>query len=154
MRPGHPHGHLSPSPVSRRSHGAAGSSRVQVVVLAAARLRALHLDPLVTGSAAQDADQPTAEQQIRPCPGPRLHREGCRRVSKGCRDRTGLLPVAGIGLPGAGADHPEMTSYVLRTGLLAGALAALLAGCGSAPQMLAIDKACASDEDGSAVAID
>jgi hypothetical protein len=47
-----------------------------------------------------------------------------------------------------------MTSYVLRTGLLAGALAALLAGCGSAPQILAIDKACASDEDGSAVAID
>ena len=42
-RAGHPSG-------SRRSHRAAGSSRVQVVVLAAARLRALHLDPLVTGS--------------------------------------------------------------------------------------------------------
>src|SRR5207249_10297056 len=39
-------------PVHRRPHGAAGSSRVQVVVLAAARLRALHLDPLVTGSRA------------------------------------------------------------------------------------------------------
>ena len=55
------HGHhptaLGPSG-SRRSHRAAGSSRVQVVVLAAARLRALHLDPLVTGSRAQGADQP------------------------------------------------------------------------------------------------
>jgi hypothetical protein len=45
-------------PGSRRSHRAAGSSRVQVVVLAAARLRALHLDPLVTGSRVQAADQP------------------------------------------------------------------------------------------------
>ena len=45
-------------PISRRSHRAAGSSRVQVVVLAAARLRALHLDPLVTGSRVQAADQP------------------------------------------------------------------------------------------------
>ena len=47
-----------PFPVPRRSHRAAGSSRVQVVVLAAARLRALHLDPLATGSRAQRADQP------------------------------------------------------------------------------------------------
>ena len=47
-----------------------------------------------------------------------------------------------------------MTPYMIRTGLLAGALAALLAGCGSAPQMLAIDQACANDKDGTAVAID
>ena len=50
-------------PISRRFivpalHRAAGSSRVQVVVLAAARLRALHLDPLITGSGVQPADQP------------------------------------------------------------------------------------------------
>ncbi|MDT7577411.1 MAG: hypothetical protein QOH17_3744, partial [Pseudonocardiales bacterium] len=30
----------------------------------------------------------------------------------------------------------------------------LLAGCGSAPQLLAIDQACATDKDGSAVAIE
>ena len=47
-----------PFPVPRRSHRAAGSSRVQVVVLAAARLRALHLDPLITGSGVQPAGQP------------------------------------------------------------------------------------------------
>jgi hypothetical protein len=47
-----------------------------------------------------------------------------------------------------------MHSHVLRTGLLAAALAGLLAGCGSAPQMLAIDQACAADKDGTAVAIE
>ena len=57
-------------PVSRRSHRAAGSSRVQVVVLAAARLRALHLDPLVTGSG--DATRrPTAKNEERVCLLPR-----------------------------------------------------------------------------------
>jgi len=37
-------------------HRVAGSLRVQVVVLAAARLRALHLDPLITGSGVQPAE--------------------------------------------------------------------------------------------------
>jgi hypothetical protein len=53
-----PPGSLGILPISRRPHRAAGSSRVQVVVLAAARLRALHLDPLITGSGEQPADQP------------------------------------------------------------------------------------------------
>jgi hypothetical protein len=47
-----------------------------------------------------------------------------------------------------------MTSYVIRSGLLAAALAALLAGCGSAPQMLALDQACGADKDGTSVAVD
>jgi hypothetical protein len=47
-----------------------------------------------------------------------------------------------------------MRSHMIRTGLPAVALAGLLAGCGSAPQMLAIDQACATDKDGSAVAIE
>jgi hypothetical protein len=58
-------------PVHRRSHRAAGSSRVQVVVLAAARLRALHLDPLVTGSGLSPADQPRRKKNgshLRPAP--------------------------------------------------------------------------------------
>jgi hypothetical protein len=54
-------------PVHRRSHGAAGSSCVQVVVLAAARLRALHLDPLVTGSGGATR-RPTAKNEERVCP--------------------------------------------------------------------------------------
>ena len=54
-------------PISRRSHRAAGSSRVQVVVLAAARLRALHLDPLVTGSGGATR-RPTAKNEERVCP--------------------------------------------------------------------------------------
>jgi len=54
-----------------RFQHAAGSSRVQVVVLAAARLRALHLDPLVTGSNVPADDQPAQEkQQIRILPRP------------------------------------------------------------------------------------
>jgi hypothetical protein len=54
-------------PGYRHPHGAAGSSRIQVVVLAAARLRALHLDPLVTGSDVPSADHPAQEEQrIRP----------------------------------------------------------------------------------------
>jgi hypothetical protein len=48
-------GRAATKPVRRRIHCAAGSSRVQVVVLAAARLRALHLDPLLTGSNGQPA---------------------------------------------------------------------------------------------------
>lgn len=43
---------------------------------------------------------------------------------------------------------------MIRTGLMAVALAGLLAGCGSAPQMLGIDQACATDKDGTAVAIE
>ena len=62
-------------PVARRFHHAAGSSRVQVVVLAAARLRALHLDPLVTDSRRKPADQPPRTTDLPSCPGPRLHRE-------------------------------------------------------------------------------
>src|SRR3954449_8715549 len=61
-------------PVDRRSHGAAGSSRVQLVVLAAARLRALHLDRLLTGSHAQPADQPRQSEQ------PRVFRTGLLSV--------------------------------------------------------------------------
>jgi hypothetical protein len=38
--------------------GCSGALRVKLVVLAAARLRAFHLDPLVTGSRAQRGDQP------------------------------------------------------------------------------------------------
>jgi len=41
-----------------------GTLRVQVVVLAAVRLRTLHLDPLVTGSRMQPADQPAEEERI------------------------------------------------------------------------------------------
>ena len=58
-------------PVRRRFHGAAGSSRVQVVVLAATRLRALHLDPLITGSDAPTADQPPKKNsRLAYCPRP------------------------------------------------------------------------------------
>src|SRR5689334_8499025 len=46
------------SSASPAAHGAAGSSRIQVVVLAAARLRPLHLDPLVTGSDAYSPEKP------------------------------------------------------------------------------------------------
>ena len=66
-----PPGHASHHSAHRRSHGAAGSSRVQVVVLAAARLRALHLDPLVTGSGLSPADQPRRKKNgshLRPAP--------------------------------------------------------------------------------------
>ena len=67
---------LGERPVARRFHRAAGSSRVQVVVLAAARLRALHLDPLVTSSGEQYADHPPKKNSgFDRCPGPRLHRE-------------------------------------------------------------------------------
>ena len=51
-------------------HRAAGSSRVQVVVLAAARLRALHLDPLVTASGMQATDRAPEEEWIRLLPRP------------------------------------------------------------------------------------
>jgi hypothetical protein len=64
-------------PVSRRPHHAADSSRVQVVVLAAARLRALHLDPLITDSG-RKTRRPTTKgrnNSLSSCPGPRLHRE-------------------------------------------------------------------------------
>jgi hypothetical protein len=45
-------------------------------VLAAARLRALRLDPLVTGSELPFAEQTPKKTRIRPlAPGPRLHRE-------------------------------------------------------------------------------
>ena len=75
-----PPGHAGHHPGSSgASHRAAGSSRVQVVVLAAARLRALHLDPLVTGSDApirRAATQETANSPL--APGPRLHRETAR----------------------------------------------------------------------------
>jgi hypothetical protein len=57
-------GHASHHSLHRRSHGAAGSSRVQVVVLAAARLRALHLDPLVTASGMQATDRAPEEEWI------------------------------------------------------------------------------------------
>src|SRR5690242_16050279 len=59
-----PHRVASRQPLPGGFHHAAGSSRVQVVVLAAARLRALHLDPLVTSS---DARIPsTSRQEERP----------------------------------------------------------------------------------------
>ena len=45
-------------------------------VLAATRLRALRLDPLVTGSELPFAEQTPKKTRIRPlAPGPRLHRE-------------------------------------------------------------------------------
>jgi hypothetical protein len=66
-------------PVPRRSHRAAGSSRIQVVVLAAARLRALHLDPLVTGS--RTRRRPTAQEEewiaLLPRPGVFIERLAC-----------------------------------------------------------------------------
>jgi hypothetical protein len=42
----------------------------------------------------------------------------------------------------------------VRTVLGAGALAALLAGCGGAPQLLSLTQACAADRDGSQVAVE
>ena len=61
--PAHPARPPPPQPrsptVARRLQRAAGSSRVQVVALAAARLRTLHLDALVNGSDVPFADQPS-----------------------------------------------------------------------------------------------
>ena len=63
-------GRAATTPVRRRIHCAAGSSRVQVVVLAAARLRALHLDPLVIGSEVQPPTNPQEEERLPSCPQP------------------------------------------------------------------------------------
>src|SRR5690348_242474 len=57
-------------PVRRPSHGAAGSSRVQVVVLTAPRLRTLHLDPLITDSRANPPTNQPEEERILLLPRP------------------------------------------------------------------------------------
>jgi hypothetical protein len=83
-------GHASHHSLHRRSHGAAGSSRVQVVVLAAARLRALHLDPLVTASGCKPPTARRKKNGFASCPGPRLHRERPRGIAGVSRPRFGL----------------------------------------------------------------
>ena len=57
---GIPTRHTSPRPVILPPGPRASRS----FVLAAARLRALHLDPLVTGSEVQPADQPTGRRTV------------------------------------------------------------------------------------------
>jgi hypothetical protein len=93
------HGHHptpGPFPVPRRSHRAAGSSRVQVVVLAAARLRALHLDPLITGSSAQRADQPRPKKNGCPlAPAPVFIERHPTLVSGQAAAVSGLVGVVG-----------------------------------------------------------
>ena len=66
-----------------RFQRAAGSSRVQVVVLAAARLRALHLDPLLGRRPHKPAARRTKNDQTNPLPPAPSYRERLRlRLAK------------------------------------------------------------------------
>jgi len=75
-------------------------------VLAATRLRALRLDPLVTGSELPFAEQTPKKTRIRPlAPGPRLHREGV-----GVAGPAQLRNAAAYSAAWAGVSLPETRS--------------------------------------------
>jgi hypothetical protein len=83
-------------PVLRCSHRAAGSARARVVVLAAARLLALHLDPLLTDSLVWAPDQSLEEERV-------------WRLASASTTRLG---AAGARLPGvvdSGIHRPEVS---------------------------------------------